>query len=277
MKACRTAVLLGLSLVAGSAAISAASRASATALAAEQADFYPAQRPQYFQVSGTCSMEISPDQAVILGGVSSSALKPEEAVSQLEKELTAMRGYLADKHGEMEMLERVRTLKNPQPDRAETELPFEVVQRLQVKLPADAPVDAILQKLIELGFDRFGDNILGNYNRREPVIRFRNSQFEAKMADFQRQCTASAWKQWCTSPAGSSNCPSETAPYDLELQVFNVHSRETLMRPEGVSTPWQFNVGRGQAPQPPPDLLGNVSVHLDANILLMYHREEAKP
>jgi len=222
-------------------------------------------------------MEMSPDKAVILGGVSSSALKPSDAVDQLEKQLALMRSYVAEKHGELQMMERVRTLKNPQPGKEDTEPPFQVVQRLQATFPADAPVDAILQKLIEFGMDRFGDNVLNNYNRREAVVRFRISSFESKMNDLQQSCTADAWKQWCATKGTGGGCASQTPPPNLEMQAFNVRSKEALMRPEGPTAPLQFNLNRMQHSPEPPDLLGNVTVHLDGNINLTYHTEDAKP
>lgn len=232
-------------------------------------------RPEFFQISGTCSMDVSPDQAVIVGGVSSSGLRPEDAVSQLEKQLASMRTYLMEKHGELQLMERVRTLKNPTPGREDPEPPFQVIQRLQVKLPADAPVDTILQKLIELGLDRFGDNVLYNSNRREAVIRFRVSNLDAKIKDMQQQCTASAWKQFCATSASDQVCTSDTPPANLDLQMFNVRSKDPLMRPDGGTAPWQLTVNRTQRLVEPPDLLGNVTVHLEGNILVTYHREEA--
>jgi hypothetical protein len=222
-------------------------------------------------------MEVSPDQAIIAGGVSSSALKPTDAVDQLEKELGLMKAYIAEKHGEIEMLERARTLKNPQPGRAETEPPYQIVQRLTITLPADAPIDEIVQKLIELGFDRFGDNVLTDYNRREAVVRYRVSNLDDKLKDFQQKCVAEAWKQWCAASSVNGNCESATPPSSLDLQQFTVRSRETLLRADGNSMPWQFVVTRGQRPAPPPDLLGNVTVHLDGYISLIYHREESRP
>ena len=245
-------------------------------------------RPAYFQINGTCETELTPGKAVIVGGVSSSALKPSDAIDQLERQLTAMRAYVTEKHGELQLMERVRTLKNPQPGPEDPDPPFQVVQRLQVTFGADAPVDAILQKLIELGMDRFGDNVLANNgNRREPVIRFRVTDFDSKMDQFQQSCTADAWKQWCArqetgtaSGAGTgpgNDCGVGPPPASLELQVFNVHSREALMRPEGNTMAWQWSVNRSvRAPQPS-DLLGNLTVHLDGSIMLTYHTEEVRP
>lgn len=263
-RALRAAILAGIALL------------SATPPArGQEVPFYP--RPAYFQIGGSCSMEMSPDKAVIVGGVSSSALKPSDAAQQLDKQLGLMRSYAAEKHGELQLLERVRTLKNPPPGREDLEPPFQIVQRLQASFPADAPVDAILQKLIELGFDRFGDNVLNNYNRRETVVRFHISNFEAKLNDLQQRCTADAWKQWCEAGNATRACPSQSPPASLDLQAFNVRSREALMRPEGPSLPWQVSVNRAQRSPEPPDLLGNVTVHLEATISLSYHAPDEKP
>jgi hypothetical protein len=223
-------------------------------------------------------MEMSPDKAVIVGGVSSAALKPSDAVDQLEKQLALMRTYVAEKHGELQMMERVRTLKNPQQQgREDPEPPFQVVQRLEATFPPDSPVDAILQKLIELGMDRFGENVLNNYNRREAVVRFRIRDFDKKIDDFQQRCMAEAWKEYCAGPSAVKACVSQTPPANLEVQGFNAHSKEALMRPDGGSVPWQFSVNRGQHSQDPPDMLGNVIVHLEGNIMMTYHSEDEKP
>jgi hypothetical protein len=265
------AVLIVLAFAIGTAAM-----AQRAALAGEpQSEFYP--RPAY-QISGTCSMDMSPDEAVIVGGVSSSGLKPTDAVDQLEKQLAAMKDYVAQQHGDMQLFERVRTLKTPQPGREDGDPPFQVIQRLQISFPVNAPVDAILDKLIELGFDRFGDNILNNYgNRREAVVRYRVGNFDAKLKDFQQQCTASAWKQWCASQASGEDCKSLTPPPDLDLQMFNIRSQEALMRPDGGSGPWQMQISKMQRSSQPPDLLGNISVHLDGTIVLSYRAPAPPP
>ena len=84
----------------------------------------------------------------------------------------------------------------------------------------------------------------------------------------QQQCTAAAWKQWCASPASDGICKSDTPPPDLDLQVFNVRSKESLLRPDGASASWQFSISHAQRYNDPTDLLGNVTVHLEGNILL---------
>ena len=269
MKICATSLALG-------AALAAFFACAPEARATSQEDQY--QIVPTRQVSGTCEMEIAPDQAVILGGVSSSALKPTEAIEQLDKQLGLMLTYVTEKHGELELLERVRTVKNPQPGKEASDPPVQVVQRIQATFPADAPVDAILEKLIELGMDRFGENVLNDYsNRRQAVIRYRVSDFDTKMNEFQQRCTAEAWKQWCNSPQAAKACAKAAPPANLELQGFYVRSKESLMRPDGANAPWQWNVNRQQHAQPPADLLGNLTVHLEGNINFTYRAEDEKP
>ena len=85
-------------------------------------------------------------------------IKPLDAADNLDKQLDAIRKYVEENHGKLILLERVRTLKNPAPNgSSDTAQPFEIVQRLHVELPVSAPVDAVLQHLLELGLDRFGE------------------------------------------------------------------------------------------------------------------------
>jgi hypothetical protein len=278
MRAACIPALLGVALagaIMSSSGLSAAASPPPSAPGMPQrAEFY--RPPEYFQISGTCAAEMTPDQAVILGGVSSASLKPDDAVNQLDQELGLMKSYVAEKHGVIQMMERVRTLKTPQPGKEDIDPPFQVVQRLQIAFPADAPVDAILQKLIELGFDRFGDNVLGNNgNRRETVVRYRATNFEAQFKELENQCIADAWKRWCNPPTANRDCPSQTPPLDLlNLQTFNVRSKESPMRPEGMSAPWQWNVTQGQRPPDPLDLLGNLTLHLEGTVSISYHHPE---
>jgi len=243
----------------------------------QEAEFNPR---QVRYLSGVCALKLSPDSALIAGGVSSSALKPSDAVDQLEKELGLMKNFVAEKHGELHLMERVRTIKNPQPGRTDTEAPFQVVQRIQVTIPADAPVDAILEKLIELGMDRFGDNILNNSSRREAVIRFQLIDFDERMNDFEQTCAIDSWKQWCAKGVGADEkaCESPKPPANLEMQSFNVRSKEKLMRADGATAIWQWSYNRGgQRPPEPPELLGNMTVHFEGFINLTYQTENEKP
>jgi hypothetical protein len=225
---------------------------------------------QFFQLGGTCAQAMTPGLAVILGGIASSALKPVEAVEQLDRHLKTIRDYVEENHGRLKLLERVRTIMNPPPNRTEREAPFQVVQRLQAEFAPDAPVDGILQRLIELGLDRFGDNVLNvNGSRREAVIVFRFEDFDAEIRDLQKQCTANAWKEWCATQPAATDCPAEP-PASLQTQVFTVRSAEKLLRPEGGVQYWQFAYTAAQRSGEPLELMDNVTVHLNGTIMLNY-------
>ena len=108
MRPSRILLIFAMALAAGSAFAP-----SANAQDVQFSPYYP--RPQFFQMGGACEMEISPDKAAIVGGVSSSGLKPTDVAEQLDKKLALIKSYVNEKHGELQLLERVRTLKNPPP------------------------------------------------------------------------------------------------------------------------------------------------------------------
>jgi hypothetical protein len=234
--------------------------------------------PQFIQLTGTCAMSAAPDIAVVLGGIASGALKPIEAVEQLDQHLGIIRAYLEEAHGRLQLMERVRTLINPSSNPNERESPFQVVQRLSAEFSADAPIDAILQRLVELGLDRFGDNVLNsNGSRRTAVVLFRFNDFDAKMRNLQKQCIADAWKEWCVAQTSAGTCSSEEPPAALQLQSFAVRSTEKLLRPDGGGAQyWQFTYTGAQSQAEPLELLGKVVVHFSGTIMLTY-RLEGKP
>ena len=265
----RSIVACGLALALGLAGAGA----EAQVIAMPRAVSVDMSGAQVFQLTGTCAKPASPGVAVILGGMASGALKPVDAVGQLDEHLKAIRDYVEENHGRLRLLERVRTIANPPPNRSgtEREFPFQVVQRLQAEFAPDAPVDGILQRLIELGLDRFGDNVLNaNGSRREAVILFRFTDFDAEIRELQKQCIAAAWKDWCATPGSGPACPAEP-PAALQVQVFTVRSMEKLLRPDGGGAQyWQFSYSGAQRSGEPLELLDNVTVHLSGTILLTY-------
>jgi hypothetical protein len=233
--------------------------------------------PRFFQLNGGCESEVSPDVAVIAGGVAVAGLKPTETTAELDKQLELIRGVIEENHGRLTLQERARTIKSPSPNGNDREPPFEVVQRLQAEFPAEAPVDSILEKMIALGLDRFGDNVLrANASRREAVIRYRNAKFDAKIAALEESCTQDAWKKSCATDAAKDLCYSKEPPGDLQLVNFHVRSEESVLQPEGNVRRWQFTYSNTQHEADSPELLGNIPLHLTGTILLNY-RVEPKP
>jgi hypothetical protein len=236
--------------------------------------------PQFAQLMGTCSLEVKPTEAVIVGGVAVGGLKPTEAGAQLDKQLEIIRKYVEEQHGHLQVMERARTVRNPLPNGADMhEPPYQVVQRLEAKFDANAPMDTILDRMIELGLDRFGENVMNtNGSRRETVVRFRFADWDGKMRDLQDRCTADAWKKWCETAAAKGVCHSEAPPAEIQLQYFNVRSVEMVLHPDGGTRRWEFNYAPHQRAADAPDLVGNISVHLNGNATLNYsYTREEKP
>jgi hypothetical protein len=233
--------------------------------------------PRIVTLAGSCSVTVAPDRAVIVGGIAAEAMLPLPAVEQLDKQVTAIRGVVEEHHGTLELLERVRTVKPPSPGAHDAEPPFEVVQRLQATFPAKAAVDTILQRMIEIGFDRFGDAVLStDGSNRQTVVRYRISDFDARLDTLRQRCTADAWKAWCASPAAAGSCPTDNPPGDLELQSLYVRSAERVLRPDGGVGYWDFAISPTQRRSHAFELLGNVSVHLTGSIALAHRVEGAR-
>ena len=186
-----------------------------------------------------------------------------------------VRGYLDSNRGQLQLLERVRTLRNSPARPQDAEPPFQVVQRLRAELPVNAPIDQILQRLIELGLDRFGDDVLNTGgSRREPVVRFVIRDLDAKLNDLQQSCAAAAWKAWfLATPDATGICAGDKPPAELQVQNFNVQSEDKVLRPDGGVNYWRFNVSRGQRSGERPELLGNVPLRLTGNLYAVYRRE----
>lgn len=224
-------------------------------------------------VTGDCEADLKPTIAVISGGVAVSALKPSEAAAQLDKQMALIRSYIQESHGTLKELERVRMIHTEGMNNGQTRDPnFQIAQRLRAELPVDAPVDDILEHLMELGMDRFGENMSApDYRQSTPVIHFEIPNFETQIKQIQERCTAEAWKHWCAAETTkTAACQSATPPESLQVQSFTLRTTEKLMRAEGPPDYFHFNYPNygGYQQLTPPELLGNVAMHLIGNIVL---------
>ena len=231
------------------------------------------------QLSGSCTGEIAPALAIIAGGVAVQGLKPLDTSADLDKQMAAIARYVEESHGKLILLERVRTLKNPAPHgSSDTGQPLEIIQRLHVELPVSAPVDAILQRLLELGFDRFGETVLSANGHREEAILYRVTEVDTLAHVMEQRCIADAWKTWCSTIAPRDVCKTADPPADLEVFNFSARSDEQLLMPGVAAGYWQLNSFRGAGHNPPKDLLGNITVHFTGSITAAYRiPQEEKP
>ena len=224
-------------------------------------------------ITGDCEAELRPAKAVIAGGVAVSALKPSSAVDQLEKQMALIRDYVRQNQGKLKELERVRMVHTEGSVNGQPRDPsFQLAQRIRAEFPADAPMDEILEHLMELGLDRFGDNMSAAESRQSiVVIRYEIENFDEQLKQIRERCTTEAWKTWCSSAGAKSlSCKGGDAPESLQLQSLTLRSTEKLMRGEGPTDYYRISISGYQSNQQvsPPELLGNVSLHLVGNIVL---------
>jgi type IV secretory pathway VirB2 component (pilin) len=230
------------------------------------------------QLFGSCTGEIAPSLAIIAGGVAVQGLKPLDASADLDKQMAAVAKYVEENHGKLILLERVRTLKNPAPyGSSDPGQPFEIVQRLHVELPVSAPIDAILQRLLELGLDRFGESVLSANGHREEAVLYRVTDVDSFTHAMEQRCIADAWKTWCSTAAAKDACKTGAPTPDLENLTFNARSDEQVLIPGVAVTYWTLSSFRGAPRNPSKDLLGNITVHFTGSVSAMYILSEEKP
>lgn len=231
------------------------------------------------QLSGSCTGEIAPSLAIIAGGVAVQGLKPLDTSADLDKQMAAIAKYVEENHGKLILLECVRTVKNPPPNgSSDTAQPLEIIQRLHVELPVSAPVDVILQRLLELGLDRFGEAVVAANGRREEAVLYRVTDVDSFTHAMEQRCIADAWKTWCSTTAPKDACKTADPPSDLENLTFNARSDEQVLMPGVAVTYWTLSSFRGAPRNPSKDLLGNITVHFSGSVSAMYRiPPEEKP
>jgi hypothetical protein len=223
-------------------------------------------------ITGDCQAELKPDLGVIAGGVAVNALKPTDAANQLDKQLDLIRSYVQQNQGKLKYLERVRMMHSEGSFNGQPRDPsFQLAQRFRAEFAADAPVDRILDHLMELGMDRFGDNMAAPETRQNiVVVHFEIQNFDSQINQTRERCMAEAWKHWCGSAVvKNAECGAPGPPESLQVQSFNLHSTEKLMR-DGSSDYLRIFSSTYQPQQQsnPPELLGNVTIHLTGSIVL---------
>ena len=209
-----------------------------------------------------CTAELRPAKVLILGGVSASGLKPADVAAQLDRQMEAFERAVQNAHGILVRLERVRAITTNRASSEDRTPAFETVQRVRAEFSADAPVDSILNQLLLIGLDRFGDSLENNSGRQTSMpIRFVFRDFHGEMQAFRDRCHLQAEKQFCEEHV--EQCAAGPPKYGNA--TFLARSEERVLRPEGGSNylEWAETApGRNAPERPDPQLLGNIVVHM---------------
>jgi hypothetical protein len=235
---------------------------------AQVSEIYPSRATT---ITGECEADLKPSVAVISGGVATSALKPTAAVAQLDKQLALLQAYVQQNRGTLKELERVRMIHTEGSNNGQPRDPeFQVAQRFHAEFPVDAPMDRLLEHMIELGMDRFGENMaFPEYRQSIVVVHYDVQGFEKQLSDIRERCMAEAWKRWCAAGTEkNADCSSPNLPGSLQIQSFNLRSTEKVMHADGPPEYININYSAYQPRSAPPELLGNVPVHFVGNIVL---------
>lgn len=226
-------------------------------------------------MTAACSGDVRPDRAVVVGGVTAESVKPSEAKEQIEKQLEAIQTYVSQQGGTVHLMERVRAVRgnprdarNPQME----ELPFVVLQRLEVDFPLDVDIDSVLERLLQLGLDRYGRNVRPTYRGNTPtvVVHYRFSHLAEGLKSIHRQCKTRALQQWCeaNTPVSEHDACTQAITgiaHRLITQRLMLQSQPVL-REQGMISPIQISYPWNEAQLSTIDLVGDVPLRLHGTI-----------
>lgn len=212
--------------------------------------------------TAACSTDLRPEKVFVLGGVSASGLKPADVAAQLDRQMEVFARAVQDAHGILVRLERVRAISTNRTSNEQRAPLFQIVQRVRAEFSADAPVDFILNQLLLIGLDRFGDSLENNSGRQVSMpVRYAFRDFQAEMQAFRNKCRMQAEKQFCDErPEQCTDGPPKNV-----MTSFSARSEERVLRPEGGSNylEWtEAGAGRMPADRTDPQLLGNLVIHM---------------
>jgi hypothetical protein len=208
-------------------------------------------------MTAACSGDVRPDRAVVVGGVTAESVKPSEAKEKIEKQLQAIQTYASQQGGKVHLMERVRAVRgNPRDARNPKmeELPFVVIQRLELDFPLEIDIDSVLERLLQLGLDRYGRNVRPTYRGNTPtvVVHYRFSHLAEKLKSIHQQCKTRALQQWC----------------ELMLQSQPVLREQGMISPIQISYPWN------ESQLSTIELVGDVPLRLHGTITVKLPRPQ---
>lgn len=226
--------------------------------------------------SGECVGEVRPDRVLIVGGISAQGLKPMLVKAQLDKQIAAIRQYVADKKGRLVLLELMRAAqavtKSSSSESTATQ-PFMLVQKLEAEFPITEDIDVIFERLMQLGLDRFGKQVTveaSSYGR-NVVVYYRVSDLRSRLDQLHATCKQRLVEQWCQLESGRKNSAACKAGDTLEQRFPTLSfSLQTLplLREHGGQSQYYLNYPWQSVQLDQVELLGNVPLSLSGPLTI---------
>ncbi len=172
--------------------------------------------------ANNCSHDITPDIAVIQGGVVIEGLKPVAAKKKLDETLAKLEGELKDIDNAR--FSRLGTIRAAMGNKQHSLEQYVIGERLEIELPVNADIDNVLEKLPDWGVNRFGDKWhQGRYNKNlHPVVLYKASNLPAEVNKFAESCKAQGWETLCRQNKYGLNAHYCSLPFEKIKENLNI-------------------------------------------------------
>lgn len=168
-------------------------------------------------VTRDCTESFTPDRVVVAGGISAETISPKDGAARIDKITGALRTYVGQHGGNLTLLDRLRAARNPEGSRDGAQsMPFLQLQRFEADFPVAVDVDTVLERMLQLGMDRYGRNIqVADYSSRQyqMLTSYRISNFDDKIVALRNRCVESAVGTKCTATSCVANGWYATAQF----------------------------------------------------------------
>ena len=226
--------------------------------------------------TGECNGEVRPDRVVIVGGISAQGLKPAVAKAQLDRQIEAVRQYVVGKQGRLVLLEVLRAAQ-PATRASSSEnaaiQPFILVQSLEVEFPVTEEIDAILDRFLQLGLDRFGKQVsveASSYGR-NVLVYYRFSDLRSQLDRVHAACKQRLVAEWCSSARGNKDggvCKA-TEQLDQRFPTLSASFQSSpILREQGGRTQYYLSYPWQSAQLNQVELLGNMLLSLSGPLTI---------
>lgn len=226
-------------------------------------------------IHGTCNFNVTPDKALIIGGISAQSLNIADASKQLDSVINDVLVMVEKHKGKYIALERLRSVEQKKCKKSNcnerTKL-FHVMQRFELEFPLKTDVDKVLEQLIEVGMNQFGRNfnLYSGSKQRQILVRYRFSDNHIQPATIKSSCVKQSINQWCIDtgiPQGHRWCKVKDRAQYFQIQSMSLKSQPVIQE-NGNSRAIQLYYSNGTLAVPDIELMGDVELKLKGKVKL---------